>query len=230
MARLFSYCIPIDDGAAPNPYWGYCTLVICKPKIRSVAGPGDWIVGTGSADSPIGDVRNHVVYAMEVTRALSMQTYDVWAKANAPGKIVDWTNSEITRRLGDAIYEFVGGFIRQRPSVHGAGNRDVDLGGKQALISDHFYYFGDKPVLLPTELWPIVRQGQGHKSTANAPHLKSFVSWIESLGFAKNTLHGEPQFKLFTGEGAPIGCGSVRCRAEMDEVETRDTETIKAKC
>ena len=48
---LFTYCIPIDDGAAPNPYWGICTLVICKPVIRRVANVGDWVVGIGSKNS-----------------------------------------------------------------------------------------------------------------------------------------------------------------------------------
>jgi hypothetical protein len=45
---LFTYCIPYDDGAAPNPFWGLCTLAICKPSIRRVAKEGDWVVGTGS--------------------------------------------------------------------------------------------------------------------------------------------------------------------------------------
>lgn len=64
---LYTYCIPYDDGAAPNPYWGICTLAICKPVIRRVARVGDWVVGTGSSHSPIGDVAGAVVYAMQVT-------------------------------------------------------------------------------------------------------------------------------------------------------------------
>lgn len=48
--RLFSYCIPVDDGAAPNPFWGVCTLTICKSKIRRVAEIGDWVVGVGSVN------------------------------------------------------------------------------------------------------------------------------------------------------------------------------------
>lgn len=28
--RLFTYCLPVDDGAAPNPFWGAClpTMVV----------------------------------------------------------------------------------------------------------------------------------------------------------------------------------------------------------
>ena len=43
MTKLYSYCLPYDDGAAPNPFWGTCTLVICKPAIRRTARVGDWI-------------------------------------------------------------------------------------------------------------------------------------------------------------------------------------------
>src|SRR6266567_355065 len=72
---LFSYCIPYDDGAAPNPFWGLCTLAICKPIIRRVANIGDWIVGTGSVNSPIRDISGKVVYAMRVTQKKTMGEY-----------------------------------------------------------------------------------------------------------------------------------------------------------
>ena len=45
MARLFSYTIPVDDWAAPNPFHDICTLASSKPTIRRVAKPGDWIAG-----------------------------------------------------------------------------------------------------------------------------------------------------------------------------------------
>ena len=35
--QLFTYTIPIDDGAAPNPFRGMCSLAICKPRIRREA-------------------------------------------------------------------------------------------------------------------------------------------------------------------------------------------------
>jgi hypothetical protein len=38
MPRLFSYTVRVDDGAAPNPFRGLCTLAICKPAIRRGAG------------------------------------------------------------------------------------------------------------------------------------------------------------------------------------------------
>ena len=67
MPTLFSYVVHTDYGSALNPFWGVCALVICKPKIPRKAQVGGWIVGTGSAGSPCGDVRGMVVYAMRVT-------------------------------------------------------------------------------------------------------------------------------------------------------------------
>ena len=51
MNKLFSYVLRFDDGAAPNPFGGICTLTICKPAIRRSASVGDWIIGTGSKNS-----------------------------------------------------------------------------------------------------------------------------------------------------------------------------------
>jgi hypothetical protein len=56
MPRLFSYPIPIDDGAAPNPFHRMCSLVICKPAIRRLAERADWIAGLGSRNAPSGDL------------------------------------------------------------------------------------------------------------------------------------------------------------------------------
>lgn len=84
MAKLFSYCIPFDNGAAPNPFWGVCTLNICKPGIRRVAQLKDWIVATGSARHGF---TNRVVYAMEVTNKMTMADYDLFCKELLPGKI-----------------------------------------------------------------------------------------------------------------------------------------------
>lgn len=88
--RLFTYTIPIDDGGAPNPWGGYCTLNICKPKIRSVARVGDWLMGTGSKSvEGHGDLSNKCVYLMQITKIIEMKKYDDWARDNCQIKIVN---------------------------------------------------------------------------------------------------------------------------------------------
>ena len=217
MSRLFSYCIPIDDGAAPNPYWGICTLVICKPVIRRNAEVGDWIVATGSTKFGF---ENKVVYAMEVTQKISMYDYDDFCKNQLPKKIPVWRGKNYIKRLGDSIYDFSVNPPKLRESVHNFDGKNEDgthdLNGKFALLSDNFYYFGDNPINLPTELFNIVKQGQGHKSNSNSPYFENFVNWISSFKSLKNKVNNPPYFKIrHDNEGI---CLNIRKEvAEIDE-------------
>lgn len=85
------------------------------------------------------------------------------------------------------------------------------------LLSDHFYYFGDRPQHLPDDLLGIVKQGQGHRSVSNAPFAEAFMTWIEGLGFKANVLHGEPQLDLFQNEAAVVTCAAERKTEALEE-------------
>jgi hypothetical protein len=172
MPKLFTYCMTNDTGAAPNPFGGVCSLNICKPVIRRVADVNDWIVGTGSTEFGF---ENQVVYAMQVTEKLTMQEY----------------YERCVKQL-QGIYDFSTEPTTLLQSVHKEGNRVHDLGGKYTLLSTNFYYFGDSPVLLPHDLLPIVRQGQGHKSTSNKPYVDPFLDWIITQKKARNKVYAEP--------------------------------------
>jgi len=178
MSTLFSYCIPYDDGAAPNPFWGLCTLAICKPRIRQSANVVDWVVSTGSAVSPVGNVSDVVVYAMLVTQKMTMEDYDRFTQSELPSKIPVMDSADLHRRFGDSIYDFATRTPSLRPSVHGEENRSTDLSGGWVLLSDHFFYFGDGPIALPEALLGIVKKGQCHKSSSNTPYFDCFVRWI----------------------------------------------------
>ena len=223
MAILWSYCIPYDDGAAPNPYWGVCTLAICKPVIRRNAKVGDWVVGTGSKNAPIGDVSGFVVYAMRITKKVTMAEYDALTRSQLPNKIPAWDNKDRRRRLGDSLYDFEGGPPIQRVGVHAVGNRDTDLGGQNVLMSDHFYYFGDHPIELPEDLLPIVKQGQGHKSVSNSAYLDQFIGWIEGRGVKPNVIKGEPQLDLFQNEDAIASCAAQDRTGDLEDERLADT-------
>jgi len=69
--RIFRYVVRYDSGVAPRPFDGWCSLAICKSKIRASARVGDWIIGFRTR-SP-GDV----IYAMQVEEVLSFAEY--WA-------------------------------------------------------------------------------------------------------------------------------------------------------
>lgn len=187
-----------DAGSAPNPFWGICTLVICKPTIRRVAQIGDWVVGTGSTRSPKGNIKDKIVYAMRVTDKMTMREYDEWAQEERPEKVPDMRSRDWRRKLGDAVYDYSEDPPKKRPGPHGEGERETDLSGRYVLLSEHFYYFGDNPRALPDCLLEIARVRRAHRSTKNAPYLEPFVQWIESLDLEPNILHGSPQLQQDT--------------------------------
>ena len=192
MPRLYTYCIPGDDGAAPNPYWGICTLNICKPVIRRTARKRDWVVGTGSKQFGF---ENKVVYAMEITQTMTMQEYEIFCKKSIPEKIPRWKSKRYKEKVGDCIYDFSDDPPKILDSMHSIENMMTDLGGKCTLLSDHFYYFGDKPEQLPGYLIPIVKQGRGHRSKSNDQYFQLFIDWISTKTKAKNKVYSNPKCK-----------------------------------
>jgi len=217
MPRLFTYCVRVDDGAAPNPYWGVCTLTICKPVIRRTAKVGDWIVGTGSVERGLG---GQIVYAMEVSAVMPLAEYDKWTREHCPEKIPDVNHRDLRRRVGDSIYDYsVSDPPVQRPGVHLAGNIKTDLGGKNALLSLNFYYFGRDAEPLPDDLQCIVHQTQGHKVNANDPHVDRFLSWFRKQGFERNCVRTEPDLLQEIASGLS-GCAEPRRRCDEEDEKT----------
>jgi len=165
MTQLFTYTIPYDDGAAPNPFHGMCTLAICKPSIRRVAKVGDWVAGLGSKNAPSGDLSGRLVYAMKVEEVIALSEYDRRAPQEWPHKIPDFRSADHNNRLGDCIYDYSAGEPPyQRLGVHSVQNRTVDLGGMNVLISTDYYYLGKLAAALPSNLMNICHQGSGIKA------------------------------------------------------------------
>lgn len=219
--RLFTYTIRIDDGAAPNPFRGLCTLAICKPAIRRVAKIGDWIAGLGSKRTHSGDLSRKLVYAMRVDEILSLEDYDRQASVNWPHRIPNIDSPDLSERLGDCIYDFSTRTPVQRPSVHGPANVETDLSGQHVLISREFYYFGSHAYALPDDLLQICHQTQGHKSTANAPYFDRFVTWLGKLNLVPGQLYGWPDF--IVDWAAVASCGGCIAR-KLDDENDRETD------
>lgn len=226
---LYSYTVRYDDGSAPNPLFGICTLAICKPGIRRTARPGDWVVGLGSKQYCRHE---HTVYAMEVEQVLDWQTYDRMAYGLWPHRLPDTSSPDLAKHLGDCLYHEVSGAMQQRAGVHSGGSiaqrqkqQTKDLNG-HVLISTRYLYFGSAERPLPTEagddLRGLVLGGQGHRRQSNAPLLSRFVRWYEGLERELgNGQHGWPRLLV---RGQHVGYGNRSLCFDHDDGDEDDAE------
>lgn len=181
--KIYSYVVKHDNGFAPNPFWGYCTLACCKPKIRKSADVGDWIMGTGSVNN-IG--QDNIIYAMKVTDKLTFEQYSC-DKRFLP-KIPGIGKIEIK---GDNIYyKGKNGEFIQRRSYHKEKDIQRDLSTDSVLISDYYFYFGKNEGQVPENFKAIIKNGPGHKCNFDSKFTIDFITWLEG-NFSKG-LQGEP--------------------------------------
>lgn len=190
--KLHSYVVRYDSGFAPNPFYGYCSLATCKPKIRSGAAVGDFLLGSGSADKSIGR-GGHLVYAMRVTEALNFTQYDTDPRFQNKKP---YRHGSRKQSCGDNIYYNVdvNGIWQQRDSFHsnedGTQRSDhtaKDTNTNRVLISNEYVYFGGYGPAIPNDFRnfkgvDICRQGVGYKSHTDIELIEAFTSWIRSLG------------------------------------------------
>ena len=198
--KLFSYIIARDYGFAPNPFYGYCTLATCKPRVRRTCQVGDWVVGTGSQE----EYRSgQLVYAMRVSEVLSFDDY--WVDPRFRPKRANLRGS-LKQAYGDNIYHRLGPDCawRQLPSHHSLhdggpnpANVEPDTGVNRVLIADHFAYWGRGAPAIPLEHrkpMDVCIGRQGHKCKFPAAFVASFLGWVErevnSWGF-----QGRPPYR-----------------------------------
>ena len=181
--NIYAYMVPVDDGAAPNPYGGVCTLAICKPNLRKIAKQSDWIIGLSS------DFK--LIYTMKITTVKTMKEYDTYTKENLPIKIPNKNSKNIEEQMGDSVYDFTKDSVLLRPSVHSRCTKEMDLAGKNVLLSNCFYYFGNKPKDLPKEFENIVTLGVDFLEL-NLDLQTIFFVWLEKQKFEKNKIYSNP--------------------------------------
>ncbi len=197
MAKLYSYILRYDNGTAPNPFWDICTLTICKPAIRKAAQVGDWVIGTGSKHSRLRkeltvDLSESIVYAMKVTCVKTLKEYDRFCLQHLQQKIPSINTSDWRMQMGDCVYDFShGGEPLLRQNVHNEINRKRDFDGRNALLSEQFYYFGEEARPLPHDLKPMIKKNRGHQVITQEHLILQFEEWIEQ--YHLNTIYAKPQ-------------------------------------
>ena len=186
MVKVYSYVVTHDYGFAPNPHGEYCTLACCKPRIRSSAGVGDLVIGTGSRQRGSGD---RLVYAMRVSETMSFTGY--WHDPRFWYKRPD-TKAGDCRRYGDNAYhrdQDAGGW-QQVASHHSAGNGCMDSCGNayddtrvdRVLIGEEFIYWGGDGRQVPLFAGVDIRARRGHRSGFAPAVVDAVVDWMDRLG------------------------------------------------
>jgi len=192
MSNIYSYVVRYDSGFAPNPFYGYCTLATCKPKIRKSAQIGDWIVGSGSADAKV-KLGGRLVYAMKITEALSIPSYYTDPRFS---KKIPYRFGSRMQSCGDNIYYPIEDdpYWGQKDSFHsnvdGTPNIDhinKDTGPCRILVSDKFVYFGGFGPEIPSSLRNsdgehVCKKGIGEKKHTCQDLLAKFEAWINDVG------------------------------------------------
>jgi len=153
---------------------------------------------------------NKLVYAMRVTRKMTMEAYDEFTRSECSNKIPNPRSKDWRRWLGDSIYDFSRKPPRQRSGVHGPEDQEQDLRGEFALLSDDFIYFGDEAIAIPDNLLPVVQQTQGHRSYLNDPYVEPFVDWVRAVQRGHNQVVGEPQYEASKPPTADSVCSIGR--------------------
>ncbi|MBX2965916.1 MAG: hypothetical protein KF845_07200 [Cyclobacteriaceae bacterium] len=226
---MYSYILKNDSGAAPNPFWGKCTLTICKPAIRRTAEIGDWIIGTGSKnsklkDGKIYDYSDSIIYAMKVTGIKTLLEYDEFCNMKLKNKIPDWRTKDWRKIMGDCIYDYSKGIDpMMRKGVHTEKNKKRDLSGQRALISNHFYYFGEEARVIPKELKGLIKKGQGHLKIESPELVGKFEKWIKK--FVKNKVYADPQLR-YKFDRTTVDEIILKCSTQDFKEDKNDDEEI----
>lgn len=180
---LRSYVMTTDSGFAPNVSGGICTLATCKPRIRSDADVGDWVLGTPSRS----DGEERIIHLTRVSETLTYDEY--YHDERFQMKRPENDNN------GDNIYYLEEGVLQQDGKTNhhqSKSSRQRDLNTDRVLIGKTYWYFGDSDVSVPESL----RHDVIHKykqnsrrlySKKNTKHLRELVEWC-SLRFDSGPL------------------------------------------
>lgn len=180
--RYYSYVIPRDYGFAPNPYFGYCTLATCKPRIRRSAQVGDWIGAYGASGTAL---HRKLVVLMQVAEVLTFDEY--WNDERFYCKRPAF-NKGIMHMYGDNIYHHDNQQWVQEPSHHSYTdgstnyvNLDRDTQTDRVLIATRYYYFGNNAIEIPDSFRELVGYGRNHRVNENESLINEFIEYIEGI-------------------------------------------------
>ncbi|GAB6395202.1 MAG: hypothetical protein MdMp024_1514 [Bacteroidales bacterium] len=186
----FTYKIEHDFGLAPNPFWGYCTLAVCKSDIRknkNLQVGSSWIFGIGS--KTIGEKYfKKLIFCMKVEEKLTFNEYWNDSRFQCKKPII---YGSLQQMYGDNFYHHnENGDWIQENSAHslesGLPNENHlkrDTGGEFVLVSKTFYYFGENAILIPENFESAICACANARNFAFAQpgqSVNDFIDWLQT--------------------------------------------------
>jgi hypothetical protein len=193
--KLLKYVMTVDSGLAPNPYFGICSLALCTPNhMNARLSSGDWIVGHSCRATG-----NKLIYAMRVTRVLSMSEYFTGFPEKHPHP-----DGDAIAQRGDNLYDNSSGKWCRLPSAsHNEVSAFAQDQGKPVFLSEdekNFWYFGGidhpMPCGFPDAFPEMVKDRQGISYVHDEEVINRFVMWLK--GYGQSGLIGSPRDSIDT--------------------------------
>jgi hypothetical protein len=189
--RVYVYKLVHDTGFAPNPFHGWCTLACCKPKIRSTASPGDWVVGV----TPRSD-GERLAYFMRVEEVLTFEDFFRDERFSAK-KPVDVSGQPVVRRCGDNCYEPIGAGEFRPASLRSLARRRRRGPETQVVGPERSPRTSVSPVRLLRHRCAAARSptglhdpGRGHRVNFSEAEKRRILDF---LGRQRVGIHGRPR-------------------------------------
>lgn len=147
---VYSYIMVHDRGYAPNPYHNIMSLAVCKGQIRNKAQKGDVIIafaGTNISKTPI------LIYAMVITEKVPFWEYmsDTKYSFKAP-QYWRHTGDRIYVKKPDGVTAILRSWHTEKDGTPIMEEVLQDLNGKFVLLSEQFWYFGNRAPSLTKDL------------------------------------------------------------------------------
>jgi hypothetical protein len=170
-SRLYSYIVASDFGFAPCAKDNLLTLACCKPKIRSTARVGDWVMGTTPKNKGAGNL----VFLARVDEKMTFATYYRRFGPRRPDNIYRPRRSR--------------GYVQIENPFHSRSNKNKDLVSDAVLLSKEFVYYGGSAPPIPSGLRGLIAATQGHKTIKESASIKQLIDWARKQKWG---IRGQP--------------------------------------
>ena len=167
---VFVYVLDHDNGGAPDPSEGMCTLAYCMWMTRSVARKDDLVVGLGGRRHREAKGGWCIIYAMRVAENLNFDEYHARFSGRQSGERLSAEDKAAVRAKADA-----------------------------ALVSTDFVYFGSGAPILEDEGLRFLREAfitdkgklycLGHRRITDKDDIHTVSTWFKEQ---KKGCRGKP--------------------------------------